>query len=93
MSATSVQPRANATGTPPPRYKLAVARWFALFPLLIANTFVASPLLATMPPLLRVSLVSIVVVALMTWVTMPLVTKWLRFWLFPSNQVHGGPAV
>lgn len=93
MNATPIQPRSSRTAPPQPRYKMAVARWLALFPLLVVNTLFAAPLLATIAPLLRVLLVSVVVVALMTWVTMPLVTKWLRFWLFASNQPRGGPAV
>lgn len=76
----------SQTAPTQPRYKMAVARWLALFPLLVVNAVVVSPLLATIPSLLRVVLVSVVIVALMTWVTMPLVTKWLRFWLFPSSQ-------
>ncbi len=84
MSATPIQSRESQTAAPAPRYKMAVARWLALFPLLVAITVLASPLLDKLPPLLRVFLVSIVLVGLMTWVTMPLVTKWLGFWLLSA---------
>ena len=93
MNTAPIQPRSSQTARSQPRYKMAVARWLALFPLLVVNAVFVAPLLATIPSLLRVLLVSIVIVALMTWVTMPLVTKWLRFWLLPSNQSQRRPDV
>lgn len=88
MSATPIQSPASQTAPLAPRYKMAVARWIALFPPLVVITVLASPLLATLPPLVRVFVVSVVLVALMTWVTMPLVTKWLAFWLLPAPKKH-----
>jgi len=69
---------------PPPRYKMAVITWAAIFPLLLLANLIAAPLLANVSPLVRLLPVSIVLIALMTWVVMPRMTKWFRFWLYPE---------
>jgi uncharacterized protein len=68
---------------PPPRYKMAVVTWGALLPLLIVTNLVATPLLAPLPPILRLVPISMVLVSLMTWAVMPWMTKAFRFWLYP----------
>ena len=67
---------------PPPRYKMAVITWVALFPLLVLANLIATALLSHTPPLVRLIPVSVVLIALMTWVVMPQMTKWFRFWLY-----------
>jgi len=69
---------------PPPRYKMAVITSAAIFPLLLLTNLIAAPLLANVSPLVRLLPVSIVLIALMTWVVMPRMTKWFRFWLYPE---------
>lgn len=69
---------------PPPRYKMAIITWVAIFPLLVLANLIATPLLSRVSPLVRVLPVSVVLIALMTWVVMPRMTKWFRFWLYPK---------
>lgn len=69
---------------PPPRYKMAIITWVAIFPLLVLANLIATPLLSRVSPLVRLIPVSVVLIALMTWVVMPQMTKWFRFWLYPE---------
>lgn len=68
---------------PPPRYKMAILTWLAIFPLLVLANLIATPLLSRLSPLARLLPVSIVLIAIMTWVVMPQMTRWFRFWLYP----------
>ncbi|HEY6117156.1 MAG TPA: antibiotic biosynthesis monooxygenase [Candidatus Dormibacteraeota bacterium] len=69
---------------PPPRYKMAVITWAAIFPLLLLANLIAAALLPNVSPLIRLLPVSLVLIALMTWLVMPRMTKWFRFWLYPE---------
>lgn len=70
---------------PPPRYKMAVLTWAAIFPLLVIANLIATPLLLHVSPLVRLIPISILLIALMTWFVMPQMTKWFRFWLYPQK--------
>ena len=70
---------------PPPRYKTAIITWIAIFPLLVIANLIATALLGRVSPLVRLIPVSIVLIALMTWVVMPQMTRWFRFWLYPTR--------
>jgi len=63
---------------------MAIITCAALFPLLVLANLIAAPLLSNVSPLVRLLPVSIVLIALMTWVVMPRMTKWFRFWLYPE---------
>jgi uncharacterized protein len=64
----------------PPRYKQAMISWLAIFPL----SYLASILLnlVIMPPLVRIMIQAAIVIALMTYIVMPRMTKIFAFWLF-----------
>jgi antibiotic biosynthesis monooxygenase (ABM) superfamily enzyme len=68
-------------GTPPP-YKMALATWVALFPLITAIVEITSPTFEDLPLVVRLGITTAVTVALMTWVVMPRVTRLLSGWLF-----------
>lgn len=70
---------------PPPRFKTAIITWVAIFPLLVIANLIAAALFARVSPLVRLIPISIVLIALMTWVVMPQMTKWFRFWLYPNR--------
>jgi uncharacterized protein len=71
---------------PPPRYKMAIITWAAIFPLLVLANLIAAQLLSWVSPLVRLIPVSVALIALMTWVVMPRMTKWFRFWLYPEAK-------
>lgn len=68
---------------PPPRYKMAIVTWLAVFfTISILNRFLV-PLLAGIPVLLRTLLVTGLTVVLLTYVIMPRLTQLFRKWLYP----------
>jgi len=69
---------------PPPRYKMAVVTLLAIYPLSLGLGQLLAPALAPLPVPLRGLAVSVLLIALMTWVVMPRVTRLFKFWLFPG---------
>ncbi|MFN6465676.1 MAG: antibiotic biosynthesis monooxygenase [Nostoc sp. DedVER02] len=66
----------------PPRYKTALLTWAAVFILInILSTFLV-PLLRGLPPLIISLIVTILMVALLTYVVMPRVSRLFRWWLY-----------
>jgi uncharacterized protein len=70
----------------PPRYKMAVVTWLAVFPLITAIFVVFRPVLSQLPFLLRTLVLTLVMVTLMTYVIMPRVTRLFSFWLYPDRD-------
>ena len=70
----------------PPRYKMAVVTWLAVFPLITAIFVVFRPVLSQLPFLLRTLVLTLVMVTLMTYVVMPRMTRLFSFWLFPDRD-------
>ncbi len=82
---------------PPPQYKMALVASVAIYALLLAvlpvlgllldnQPFIAAPIRFT-PEFVTSTLFSaLILVALMTWVAMPLLTWLTRRWLFPSSS-------
>ncbi|MCF2533404.1 antibiotic biosynthesis monooxygenase [Yinghuangia soli] len=81
----TLPPPADAGGKPkpgvPPRWKAAISVWLGLFPLLTVMNLLVVPHLKWIPGAVRPVLVSIVMVALMTYAALPLIQKLLRPWL------------
>jgi antibiotic biosynthesis monooxygenase (ABM) superfamily enzyme len=70
----------------PPRYKMAVITWLAVFPLITAIFVAFEPLLNQLPMLLRTLVLTVVMVTLMTYVVMPRLTRLFSFWLYPDRD-------
>jgi antibiotic biosynthesis monooxygenase (ABM) superfamily enzyme len=70
----------------PPRYKMAVVTWLAVFPLITAIFVAFEPLLNQLPMLLRTLVLTVVMVVLMTYVVMPRLTRLFSFWLYPDRD-------
>lgn len=72
----------TAAPSPPPRWKMAVTTGAAVWPLAQALGWAAGGALPGVSPLLRSALVTAALVALLTWVVMPRLTRVLAPWLF-----------
>lgn len=69
---------------PPPRYKMALLTWLAIFPLIIGINLLFGAWLTPLPMVLRSLVLSITLVWLMTYVVMPRMTRLFTRWLYPS---------
>lgn len=72
--------------TPPPKWKMTIVSWLALYPAVTLVFVLFGDLLAQIPLLLRTMAVTIVVMLLMSYVLMPRMTRWFAFWLFPKKN-------
>jgi antibiotic biosynthesis monooxygenase (ABM) superfamily enzyme len=68
----------------PPKRKMALVTFLGVYPLTSLLPPFFAKLLPDWHPLLRNVLVTGLIVALLTWVVMPNLTKLFRKWLFPS---------
>jgi uncharacterized protein len=69
---------------PPPRYKMAIVTWLAIFPLITLLSYATSSIPVDLPIVVRVFLSTAIVVPLMTYVVMPRMTRLFRRWLYPA---------
>ena len=74
----------HPSGSAPPRWKMVIATWIGVFPLLALLQWLVSPRMADLPLVLRVMLLTFVVVVLMTYLVMPRLTLLLKRWLYPD---------
>ncbi|MEU4560095.1 hypothetical protein AB0F72_17065 [Actinoplanes sp. NPDC023936] len=70
----------------PPRWKTFVLTAAVILILQNLVSALLTPLTTGWPPVLRSAVVITGVVALMTWVMMPRLTRWLAGWLRPAPQ-------
>lgn len=66
---------------PPPRWKMAVATFLGVFPTVMLLSLTLGPTIKSWPFILGNAVFNACVVALLTWVVMPLVTRVLHGWL------------
>jgi uncharacterized protein len=71
---------------PPPRYKMTIVTWLAVFPLATVMFMLLDPLLGGSPVILRTLVFTGVMVSLMTYVVMPRMTRLFSFWLYPKRK-------
>ena len=69
----------------PPRYKMAIITWLAVFPLATAIFALTHPLIGGLPTVIRTLVFTIIMVTLMTYVVMPRMTRLFSFWLYPRK--------
>jgi uncharacterized protein len=68
----------------PPRFKLALLTWAGAYPIITGILGLLGPKLASWPLGLRTLVVSVLMVATLSWVVMPGLTRLLRPWLSPA---------
>lgn len=78
------QPQSSSKNSQPPRWKVAVVTWLGIFPTVYLLFLLLGDVLAPWSLLARIFLLTVLVVAIMTWGVAPQLTRWLRPWLFPS---------
>ena len=69
----------------PPRHKLALLTWAGAYAVITAILATLGPTLASWPLVLRTLLLSVLMVASLTWLIMPAMTRLFRPWLAPGN--------
>jgi uncharacterized protein len=65
---------------PPPQWKMAIATWLALLPMVLALAYVFAPL--RLPFLIEAAVSTAIPVVMLTWVVMPRLTRVLYRWLY-----------
>ena len=76
----------SRSGEPaPPRYKMALVTWLAVFPVVAVIFTHFGQWLNLLPTLLRTLVFTVVMVTLMTYVIMPRMTRLFSFWLYPDR--------
>jgi antibiotic biosynthesis monooxygenase (ABM) superfamily enzyme len=75
------------TITPPPRYKMALVSWLAVFPLITGISVVCQHFLGVLPLVLRVAFVTAIAVPTMTYLLMPQMTRLFAWWLYPVTEI------
>jgi antibiotic biosynthesis monooxygenase (ABM) superfamily enzyme len=68
----------------PPRWKMVLATWIGVFPILALLQWLFGARLAPLPLIARVMLLTLVVVLAMTYLVMPRITLGLKGWLYPD---------
>ncbi|BCL39723.1 hypothetical protein NSMS1_61700 (plasmid) [Nostoc sp. MS1] len=69
----------------PPRYKTALLTWVVVYVLINLLNKLLAPLLGSLPPLMISFIISVTMVALLTYVVMPRVTRLFSSWLYAKS--------
>lgn len=78
------QPQRSNKAGQPPRWKVAVVTWLGIFPTVYLLFLLLGDLLTPWSLLPRIFLLTILVVAIMTWGVAPQLTRLFRAWLYPA---------
>lgn len=76
----------------PPRWKMAIATWLGVWPTVYIVSQMVGPHLTPLPPWGASAIITMLVVAVLTWAVMPALTKLLRPWLRhePVQEINKG---
>lgn len=74
---------------PPPRYKMAIMTWMGVFVTLAVVSRLLTPILSNLPILLNQLITTGLVVAVLTYLIMPRLTKLFKRWLYPIPITEG----
>lgn len=70
----------------PPRLRMAIVTWLGIFPTVSVFLWFVAPHLQVLPFLPRTALLTALIVATMTWVVMPRLTRLMRGFLSPASE-------
>lgn len=73
--------------TPPPRWKMAVATYLGVVPVVMALGLTIGPTVRSLNFVLNNAIFNACVVVLLTWGVMPLITRALHGWLQPKPKI------
>jgi antibiotic biosynthesis monooxygenase (ABM) superfamily enzyme len=76
---------------PPPRWKMALVTLLGVYPVSLLIGVILSPQLRKLPLPLNSFIVSALIVTCLTWLVMPLLTRWFKGWLHPQSQTKERP--
>ncbi|MCB0120712.1 MAG: antibiotic biosynthesis monooxygenase [Candidatus Competibacteraceae bacterium] len=83
---------AAQTKAPPPRWKMALVTWLGIFPLVwLTSQTIAAPLAQHVHPLISVLVITALITLAMTWLVMPVLTRLLAAWLYPTSASTWSP--
>jgi uncharacterized protein len=78
---TSAQQNLTDNKQQPPVYKMAILTWFAIYPMLNIIFYVLGDTFTGLALLLRTLPVTIILVPVSSYITMPLITRYFNKWL------------
>lgn len=79
-------PEVLPAATPPSRVRMTVVSWLGIFPTVSFLLWFVAPVLAPLPFLLRTALFTAMVAIAMSYLVMPRVTRWMKWWLRPAPR-------
>lgn len=71
---------------PPPRYKMAIVSWLAIYPLVVLILTVLNPLLLQLVIPVKAAVITLIAIPTMTYVLMPRMTRLFSAWLYPKRS-------
>lgn len=80
----------RAPSGPPPRWKMAAVTLLGVYPVSLLSGFFIAPYLRSLPLALYLLIASALMVACLTWIVMPQLTRWLKPWLSPLPHQKDG---
>lgn len=79
-------PPAGSLTSTPPKYKMFVLVWLAVYATVLPVIAILKPWTTTLPKLVASALLAAITVAMMTWLVLPFLTWLFKDWLYPSRQ-------
>lgn len=70
----------------PPRYKMALLTWAAVYVLITTLNRVVAPLLQTFPNWIATLIICGITVGLLTYTVLPQITRLFKRWLYPDDK-------
>ena len=74
-------PKLVPAGSPPSRWRMTVVTWLGIYPIVAFCLWYVAPYLDFLPYLIKVAILTIMVVAAMSYVVMPRLVRWMAWWL------------